>query len=398
MDGADTAKTPSRGSGPSRLRMFLLLIYRALTARGSHAGVAFGAIAVGAAVVSALTCLYFDISIKMSEELRAFGANVIMTPRAGHDVPGLRGVPVATLRAAMAALPPDKVVGGSPFLYGVVHLDAGDAVLAGVDFSALHSISPYWQVDGGWVSTDFDERNIMVGRNVAQTMQLKVGSPVTMTNRARSHQVAVRVKGIVDTGGAEDDQVFANLSLAQALFDRPGKADLAMLSVIARGREADTLAAGVAKRFPSIEVRPIRKISQADGKILDKIEGLMALVAVIIMSITSLCVNATLTAMVAARTREIGLQKAIGAGNGSIVAQFMAETATICLTGTALGLVLGFALAQLLGQAIFDAWVTFRPVVVPLTLALSLAAALTAAVLPVRGAVRIVPARVLKGE
>ncbi|HEY0282004.1 MAG TPA: ABC transporter permease, partial [Rhizomicrobium sp.] len=168
-----------------RLRMFLLLIFRALTVRGSGVGTALGAILVGAAVVSALTSLDFDISIKMSEELRAFGANMIVTPRSGHDAGrGSPGIDADTLRAAIATLPQDKVVGASPFLYGVVHLDVGDAVLAGVDFAGLKAISPYWQVDGSWVTADFDDRNLMVGRHIAQTMPLKVGSPVTIINRA----------------------------------------------------------------------------------------------------------------------------------------------------------------------------------------------------------------------
>jgi putative ABC transport system permease protein len=131
---------------------------------------------------------------------------------------------------------------------------------------------------------------------------------------------------------------------------------------------------------------------------LEKIEGLMALVAATILVITTLCVNATLSAMVAERTPEIGLQKALGAENRAIVAQFLAETALICVAAVAVGLILGFGLAQVLGQAVFNAWVTFRPAVVPLTLIVSLAAALIAAILPVRGAIGVVPARVLKGE
>lgn len=399
MAAADSSplKKPVRSG---RMRMFALLIFRSLSVKGSRMAIALGAILVGSAVVSALTCLYFDISIKMSEELRAFGANVIVTPHSGPQAgeDGGNGIAVDTLRAAIAALPRDKVVGGTPFVYGVARLDVADAVVAGVDFAGLKAISPYWQVEGSWVTADFDERNIMVGRHIAEAAQIKVGSQVTVANRDHSRQAQVRVKGIVDTGGAEDDQIFASLPLAQRLFDRAGQADLAMLSVIAQGAEADSLTAKLAASFPQLEVQPIRKISQSDGKILEKIEGLMALVAAIILVITVLCVNATLTAMVAARTPQIGLQKAIGASNRSIVAQFVAETSVICLLAVALGLGVGFGLAQVLGQAVFGAWVSFRLVVVPLTFGLSFAAALAAAVLPVRSAVRIVPARVLRGE
>lgn len=392
-------KARRRGARLARLSTFAHLVFRSLAVRGSRLGVALAAIVVGAAIVTALTSLYFDISIKMSEELRAFGPNIIISPRPGAvaaDQP--RGVEAAQLRQAIAAMPRERLVSGTPFLYGLVRLDLGNAVLAGVDFAALRAISPYWQVDGGWVTADFDDRNAMVGRRLAQSMELSIGSPVTIRSLDGSAEARVTVKGIAETGENEDSQIFVNLPLAQKLLALPGRADFAMASVVAHGAEADAITDALARRFPDLDARPIRKVSQADGQILDKIEGLMALVAAIILVITTLSVNATLTAMIAERTPQIGLQKAIGASNASIVAQILAETAAICLVAVAVGLVLGFALAQLLGQAVFGAWVTFRPIVVPLTLGLSLVAALIAAVLPVRGAVKIVPARVLRGE
>jgi putative ABC transport system permease protein len=373
--------------------MFATLLFKALLRRGGRAGVAAASIVVGAAVVAALMSLYLDISIKMSEELRAFGANFYVGPAtAGAE----RGIAEDTYAAVLREIPKDRMVGASPLLYGIVRLDLGPAVMAGVDFRGLRQISPYWQVEGSWVGVAFDERNAMIGRRLAESMELKVGDTVTVVNRERTQSTRLAVKGIVDTGAAEDEQMFVNLSLAQKLLDLPGRVDFGMLSLVAQGPEADALAARVNAAVSGIEAKPIRKISQSDGQILDKIEGLMALVALTILIITTLCVNATLSAMVAERTPEIGLQKALGAENRAIVAQFLAETALICVAAVAVGLILGFGLAQVLGQAV--AWVTFRPAVVPLTLIVSLAAALIAAILPVRGAIGVVPARVLKGE
>lgn len=375
--------------------MFATLLIKALLRRGGRAGVAAASIVVGAAVVAALMSLYLDISIKMSEELRAFGANFYVGPA---STAGERGITEDTYAAVLAQIPKDRMVGASPMLYGIVRLDLGPAVVAGVDFRGLRQISPYWQVEGSWVGVAFDERNCMIGRRLAESMDLKVGDTVTVLSRERDMQTRLSIKGIVDTGSAEDEQMFVNLTLAQKLMDLPGRVDFAMLSLIAQGPEADALAERVNAAVIGIEAKPIRKISQSDGQILEKIEGLMALVAATILVITTLCVNATLSAMVAERTPEIGLQKALGAENRAIVAQFLAETALICVAAVEVGLILGFGLAQVLGQAVFSAWVTFRPAVVPLTLTVSLAAALVAAILPVRGAIGVVPARVLKGE
>ncbi|MBK1663891.1 hypothetical protein CKO38_08615 [Rhodospirillum rubrum] len=385
-----------------RWAMSLRLLVKSLLGPTSKIGVALASLAVGAAVVSALTSLYLDISIKMSEELRAFGANFMVAPLAGEAEAGApptaRGMTTERLEAAIASVPADRLVGASPYLYGLVRLDLGNAVMVGVDFPGLRRLSPYWQVEGSWIGVAFDDRNAMVGRRLAESMGLKVGDGVTILNRAEGQQTRVTIKGIIDAGDQEDDQIFVALPLAQRLLGLAGRADFAMLSVVAQGPEADALAATITREFPDVSARPIRKISQSDGQILGKIDGLMALVAATILVITTLCVNATLTAMVARRTPEIGLQKALGADNRAIVAQVLAETTLICLVGVVLGLIIGYGLAQVLGQAVFNAWVTFRPVVIPLTLGVSLVAALIAAVLPVRGAVRVAPARVLRGE
>ncbi|MBI1207543.1 MAG: FtsX-like permease family protein [Azospirillum sp.] len=374
-----------------------LLLVKALTRRNTRVAVAVAAIVMGAAVVCALTSLYLDISIKMSEELRAFGANFFVGPPPSQTT-GQRGIDRTRLAEAIRTLPAEKLVGVSPFLYGLVRLDLGNAVLAGVDFVGLRKNSPYWQVEGGWVAVDFDERNAMVGRRLAQSMELKPGDAVTIVNGDRSFQTKVTVKGIVESGEAEDDQIFVNLSLAHKLLGLDGRVDFAMASLVAQGAEADALAADMNRRLPEIDARPIRKIARSDGQILDKIEGLMALVALIIVIITTLCVNATLTAMVAERAPEIGLQKALGATDRVIVVQFLTETAVIAAVGVSVGLVLGFALAQVLGHAVFSSWVGLRVAVVPLTLGISLISALVAAVVPVRAAVAVVPARVLRGE
>lgn len=374
-------------------RMFALLLWRSLSVRASRVAVALAALAVGAAVVSALLFLYLDIKVKMGEELRAYGANFVVS---AAD-PEARGLDRAVLDRAVAAVPAGRLVGASPAVYGVVRLDQGNAVLAGVDFPGLRRVSPYWQVSGAWVGVSFDERNVMVGRRLAEAMTIRVGDTLAVLGEGKA-KTQVTVKGILESGDAEDDQLFVSLPLAQRLLDRPGQADFAMLSVIVDGAEADALAAAIDAAAPGVSAKPIRRVSESDGVILDKIDGLMAVVAAFILVMTTLCVNATLTAMVAERAPEIGLAKALGAEHRAIVAQFLGETALISVAGAMLGLLFGFGLAQVLGQAVFGAWVGFRPLVPPVTFVAALAAALVAAILPVRRAVKVAPARVLRGE
>ncbi|MGZ8389107.1 MAG: ABC transporter permease, partial [Rhodoplanes sp.] len=198
--------------------------------RTGRVAVALAAIMVGATVVSALTNLYFDISIKMSEELRTYGANFFIGPATQKRE---SGIDQAVYDAILERIPGDRLVGASPYLYGLVHLDRGDAVLAGVSFDGLRRIAPYWQVTGAWIGVDFDDRNCMIGTRLAAALGVKVGDFIQINNRDGATQTRVRVKGIVETGKGEDEQIFVNLPLAQTILGMDRRTDFAMLSIVA---------------------------------------------------------------------------------------------------------------------------------------------------------------------
>lgn len=379
----------------TRGRMFWLVLFKSLKIRKNRVSITFFSIMIGASIITALSSVYFDISAKMSRELRAYGANFFIGPKATS---ANRTAPTDTIRESLALVPPDKLIGASPYVYGVVRLDLGNAVLAGVDFSGLKKLSPYWQVDGKWISVDFDDDSCMIGKTLAKNMELKVGDNVNVIKNETGFQKSLIIKGIAETGQAEDEQIFVNLNMAGQILGQQGQVNHAMLSIVTEGTDIDQLASQMEAKFPGLDAKPIRKVSHSDGKILDKIKGLMAIIAVIILTVTTLCVMTTLIAIVSERTREIGLMKAIGADDRDIVRQFLSETLTIGLAGVTAGLVLGFLLAQLLGQAVFGSFISFRLIVLPVTLVPSIAAALLAAALPVRMAVRVVPAQVLKEE
>lgn len=378
-----------------KMKMFFLMLFRSLKIRKSRVSIAFFSITLGTAIIAALLSVYLDISIKMSRELRTYGANFFVGPEVSSED---RAISQDVFEDIVKKVPSGSLAGASPFIYGIVRLDLDNAVMAGVDFSGLKKLSPYWQVEGEWISVDFDEKNCMIGKSLAKNMELGIGDTVNIVSLETGFQKALIVKGIMETGEAEDQQIFVNLSLARKLLAMEGKINHAMFSFINEGMDINAFAENLEKEYQGIHAMPMRKVSHSEGMILDKIKGLMAFIAVIILAITTLCVMTTLMAMVVERTREIGLMKALGADNSGIVIHFLAETAAVALLGGIAGLAGGFLLAQILGQAIFSSSISFRLIVLPLTLTISLAAALTASILPLKRAVSIVPAKVLKEE
>lgn len=370
--------------------MFWRLVFRALRLRMQRVAVVFAALAVGAAIVTAMSAVYFDINAKMSQELRTFGANFYVGPGMGNSMSE------KSYQQIVDNAPQGLVTANSPYLYGMARTELEKVVVMGVWFESLKQIVPYWQVTGNWIGVSFDDRNAMIGYKLANRLELKVGDSVVLVDGDQKKKL--QIKGIVEAGDATDNVLIINLPLAQSWLHQPDLISHALFSVNNERGQVEQFAEQLQKSYPDLEIRPIRKVSASEGQVLDKIKGLMGLVSVVILVLSTLCVNTTLMAIVSERSREFALQKALGAKSSDIVRQIMAETLIIALFAVVVGIIAGYILAQVLGHTVFSASIGLRAQVIPLTVILSLLVALIAAALPTYRAVNIEPAKVLKGE
>jgi putative ABC transport system permease protein len=101
------------------------------------------------------------------------------------------------------------------------------------------------------------------------------------------------------------------------------------------------------------------------------------------------------------RTREIGIRKAVGARPRDVLAQFLAESATLSLVGGALGVTSGWLIAQIIGRVQLGT-ATIHPVVgmdsVLLATLFSVAIGLFFGIYPAMRAARLEPVEALRYE
>ena len=373
--------------------MFWRLLERSVAHGRGRWAVALLALLVIAALCSALGNVYLDVSRKLTREFRAYGANIVI---AGT---GVAGGQTLLEDSALAAVPEDgnRIIARAPFLYVVAGVGTARVIVAGTWLDRMSGLSPWWKVvpPGGIKSRD-DLRQCLIGEAVAHQWNLAPGQAIELRHRGRTARLTVA--GIITAGGSEDSQIFVNLPVAQGLADLPGKIGLIQVSASGTPQQLEGLVAGLRHRLPDAEVKPVRQVAVAEGQLLHRIRWMLAATTLAILVVVTLCVAATMTGMAFERRYDIGVMKALGAGEGTVVRLFMVEAASMGLAGGLAGYGLGLVLAAWLGRQVFHTGFEARWIVFPFVLAVSLLVALVGTIFPVRLLQRMHPAAILRGE
>jgi putative ABC transport system permease protein len=372
--------------------MYFKMITSSLVRRRSRMFVALLAVAVGATILSGLVTIYYDIPRQMRQEFRSYGANLIFVSAAGETVSE------EAAAAAVGCIPADSVVGVAPYRYETVKINEQPFMAAGTDLAEARKASPYWFVSGEWPERD---GSVLIGQEVADVIRLVPGDAFTMTGtdlEGEAFSGDFRVSGIVQTGGTEEAFIFMSLADFAAVIGENGAFDVVECSVSASQEELEAIAARVTESADGVAPRLVTRVTRSEGAVLTKLRALVFLVTAVVLLLTMICVATTMMAVVAERRGEIGLKKALGAPDGSIIKEFLGEGLLLGCLGGVLGVFLGFGFAQVIGVNVFSRSVSFPVARAPATVAASLLITGLACLIPVRSATDVDPAIVLRGE
>jgi putative ABC transport system permease protein len=375
--------------------MFGRLLWRLLRGNRGRLAVALVAVISGAAVISALLNIEFDIGRKLAQEFRTLGPNLVIAPRGGIQTEDA-GAAAATLMdqttvsQALAKAPPEPLLGAAPYLYIVARVNGTPVMVAGTNVREARALNPSWKLEGGAPAD-----GCIIGRSVAKRLKLAPGSQLEISYVDRT--MASTVSAVLDSGGAEDDQILAPLAAVQQLAALPGRIEFEQLRMKGDAAEITAHAQRLSSVLPGYDVRPIPQATQAEANLLKRTRLLVGSMVVLILVLTALCVLATMAALAMERREDVGLMKALGGSIERIVALFLAEVGVLGASGGAIGCIIGLALAQWIGQSVFGASIAPHWEIFPLTVVLMTLVAMTGA-LPLRLLGRVKPALILRGE
>ena len=423
--------------------MFFRMLLSAVFRRRSRAVMAVVASLVGAATLSCLAMICIAVPQQMNQEMRAYGANLIVTPLADSEN-GKSGIDDAMVEHTTEMVSAKGSEKHATYRYENVRVNAAPYVMAGVNPAQVRNLNHHWVVDGSWPSAG----KVLVGRDVADAMGLKVGGSITIGYRASDNAASsgqasqpgtdgtdgtaqsgtggtsdgqtssgstgaqqtqnghvssdimdtsgteFRVAGIVDTGGSEDSIIYALAGDVDKLTRG--------VDVIEYSSGASDLTALVNSindmTSMHVKAQQVTKITASDTRVITMLQTLFWIVSLVVLVFTLVGVGTTISSIVSQRRNEIGLRKALGASSHAIGVEFYVESAVYGLLGGLLGTATGYGMARWLCATVFERSIGFNWWLAVVSVVFSALVAVVASIPPVHRATRIDPAVVLREE
>jgi putative ABC transport system permease protein len=400
-------------------------------------------VALGALLATAMLNMMLDVGDKVNRELKTYGANINVVPKGASLLGDLYGVEadsgkylqegeLGNIKTIFWAF---NIVDFAPYLETkALLLGTGEVPLNGTWFdytldlptgeslnTGMARMKNWWDVQGAW-SDDTGDNTVMVGHLLAAQAGLQPGSSLTLIVNGQSTDL--QVAGIFTSGSDEDEQIFAPLALVQELSGHSGQVSRVEVSALTTPdnelsrraaqdpqslsiKEMETwyCTAYVSAICYQIEevitdslAKPIRQVAESEGAILAKTELLMMLITVLSLVGSALGISNLVTASVMERSREIGLLKALGAGNAAVATLVLTEILITGIVGGACGYFGGLFAAQVIGQSVFGAAIDIKPLVIPIVTMLVFTITIIGSIPSIRYILSLHPAEVLHGR
>lgn len=404
-------------------------------------------IALGVSLATAMLNVMLGVGDKVNKELKTYGANINVVSKDASLISDLYEMENKDTNKnenkylKEEDLPKIKqifwgfsIVDFTPYLEKTVTVDNQKVKFIGTWFNkhmdlttgetidtGMKNLKNWWKIKGNWLDED-DKDCVMVGSLFAGKNKIKLGDSISVKFLDKENKY--KVKGIFESGGNEDLNIFTNLKTSQELFNAKGKISNIEVSALTT---PDNELAKKATRNPNsltpteyetwyctayvssicyqiqevVEdsvAKPIRQVAESEGKILDKTKLLMLLITALSSVGSALGISNLVTATVMEKSQEIGLIKAIGGKNLRIILLILTEIVITGILGGVIGYFIGLLFTQIIGLTVFSSYIKPAVMVIPIDIALVIGVSLIGSIPAINYLLKLKPTEVLHGR
>jgi putative ABC transport system permease protein len=336
-----------------------------LRRRKSRAAFLVAGLLIGIGTVVTLLTLSSALTVEAQNNLETFGANIIVAPKTdglalsyggvtlGGVSVGAREIREADLARIDTIKNRKNIAIVAPELLGAVTVEGRQGLLMGVRPKAEFELRKWWTVDG---RPPRGGREVVAGAAAARTLGLTKGAQITIDGRAFT------VSGILrPTGSQDDDLLISDLAAAQGVLHRPGMVSLVQVAALCSNCPVEDIADQLGGVLPGTRVTAMQEKVRNRMDAIDQFRTFSYLVAAVIVGIEALVVFVTMMGSVNARTREIGIFRALGFRRGHVTRLILIEAGVASLIAGILGYLVGIGLSYALlpllaGDGVSVAW------------------------------------------
>ncbi len=199
-----------------------------------------------------------------------------------------------------------------------------------------------FKITSGSVPSGSSGQNVaLIGKSLASKNSLKVGDTFT------AYSQTITVKGIFDAGNAfANGGVVMPLKTVETLSSRPDEVSSASVQVDSITNVDAVAKVAKAKLSSKADVVTPTDTSSSALTPLENIKTIATYSLIGALVAGAVIILLTMMMIVRERRREIGVLKAIGSSNMSIVTQFVTESTVLTLLGSVVGAILGVILSN----------------------------------------------------
>mgnify|MGYP001249968336 FL=1 len=375
-------------------------------------------IVIGVGAVIAMVTIGNGATTKVTADLAKLGSNLLMINpgqfgpgRASTDAKPFNARDIDVMKTQLSGI---KAV--APLAQKSATVVAGTenriVSISGTDND--YFIAQDWALSSGRTFTDGELRGGRAACIIGATVRAKLlgsGDPVGRIIRVGNVSCEVighlEAKGQSSFGSDQDDTVLmplrtfhrriaGNTDISRIMVSARDGVDMARLqaNIEALLRERRNITQGKEDDF---SVADMKQIVQATAGTASILTGLLGAVAGVSLIVGGIGIMNIMLVSVTERTREIGIRLAIGALEGQVLAQFLAEAIVLSLFGGLIGVITGLSLAWL-GTAVLKVPFTIDPSIILLAFAFSALVGIVFGYFPAPRAAQLNPIEALRHE